>query len=378
MKMFVHLFVYKIKMMLNDKTGTFWMIFYPLIMSLFFFVSFGTDGNNAEGYDFKEIPVAISGAAEGENHFMTAAEQSGLFTITVTDYDNAKQLLAEGKIRAILILSEEKISVELAGSGLSESIVRIFADTYSQMNSTVMNVVKINPEILTSGKIEELVSSERSFTADVPLKNTGNLSLYYFSLIGMTAIMCCTLAVSNIDAIQANQCAVAARTAVSPAVKMTIFAAHSLATMIFHYSSLMLSIFFMKYILGVNFGEGTLGYIAIICAAAVFFGVMLGSMVSVIIKKKQTVKTSALIAFSITSSFFAGMMNVNISYEIAKVFPAIKQINPVSLVSDGLYSLYYYESHELLHNNAFLLLAYGAAATVITVIVLRRQKYASI
>ena len=375
MKLFIHTFYYKIKMMLHDKTGTFWMIFYPLIMALLFYVSFGTEGNNGMGYDFDPNPVSVTGSNEA---FLTAAEESELFVITFADADEAEKLLAEGKITAAFLLTDGKLSVECRGNGFEESIVRIFADTYSQMVSTATNVAMKNPKLIMTGELEGLISRERSFTENVPLKNTGNLALYYFSLIGMTAVMCCTLSVSNIDAIQANQCTVAARTVMSPASRMIIFFSHSLATMLFHYSSLMLSIIFMKYVLGVNFGEGTLGYIALICAAGVFFGVMFGSLVCAAITKKQTIKNAVLIALSIIGAFFAGMMNVNIAHNAAKTFPLIKQINPVTLVADGLYSLYYYDTYDMLYKNIFLLTAYGVVATILTVIILRRQKYASI
>lgn len=65
-------------------------------------------------------------------------------------------------------------------------------------------------------------------------------------------------------------------------------------------------------------------------------------------------------------------------YIIDKNIPIINKINPASMITDGFYSLYYYDTLDRYFFNIVSLLIFASIAIVISYISLRRQKYDSI
>ena len=61
-------------------------------------------------------------------------------------------------------------------------------------------------------------------------------------------------------------------------------------------------------------------------------------------KKNEGMKMSILISVTMLLSFLSGMMVLKMKYIIAENVPILAKINPVNMVTDGLYSLYYYNT----------------------------------
>ena len=77
-------------------------------------------------------------------------------------------------------------------------------------------------------------------------------------------------------------------------------------------------------------------------------------------------------------SVLSGMMGVTLKYVIDKNIPIINLINPNNLITDGFYSLYYYESFNRYFRDIKYLLVFVVICMVISFISLRREKYDSI
>lgn len=73
--------------------------------------------------------------------------------------------------------------------------------------------------------------------------------------------------------------------------------------------------------------------------------------------------------------FLSGMMGITMKYVIDKNIPLINQLNPVNMITDGLYSLYYYNTFERYYHNLFALAIFALLMLGIAVYQLRRQKY---
>ena len=65
-------------------------------------------------------------------------------------------------------------------------------------------------------------------------------------------------------------------------------------------------------------------------------------------------------------------------YIIDKNIPIINKLNPANMITDGLYSLYYYETLDRYIFNVVSLLIFAFTLIVVSYISLRRQKYDSI
>ncbi|MGN1297138.1 MAG: hypothetical protein ACI4VH_01705 [Clostridia bacterium] len=65
-------------------------------------------------------------------------------------------------------------------------------------------------------------------------------------------------------------------------------------------------------------------------------------------------------------------------YIIDKNIPIINKVNPASMITDGFYSLYYYDTLDRYFFNIASLLIFAFIMILISYFSLRRQKYDSI
>ena len=77
-------------------------------------------------------------------------------------------------------------------------------------------------------------------------------------------------------------------------------------------------------------------------------------------------------------SFLSGMMGVTLKYIIDKNIPIINKINPVNMITDGFYSLYYYNTLNRYYFNLVSLLIFAIIFIIISIFNLRRKQYDSI
>jgi ABC-2 type transport system permease protein len=89
-------------------------------------------------------------------------------------------------------------------------------------------------------------------------------------------------------------------------------------------------------------------------------------------------KIGIVISITMLGSFFSGMMGITMKYIIDTNVPIINSINPASMITDGLYSLYYYDTLNRFWLDVSGLIIFSAIMVILSWISLRRQKYDSI
>ncbi len=72
------------------------------------------------------------------------------------------------------------------------------------------------------------------------------------------------------------------------------------------------------------------------------------------------------------------MMSVGVKDMINENAPFINYINPVALIMDGLYSLYYYDDYNIYYTSIIFLLIFSFVMMVLSYLFIRRKKYDSI
>ena len=92
----------------------------------------------------------------------------------------------------------------------------------------------------------------------------------------------------------------------------------------------------------------------------------------------DNVKTGIIIAITMLGCFLSGMMGITMKYIIDKNIPIINKLNPASMITDGFYSLYYYDTLDRYIFDIGSLLIFAFVLIAISYISLRRQKYDSI
>ena len=77
-------------------------------------------------------------------------------------------------------------------------------------------------------------------------------------------------------------------------------------------------------------------------------------------------------------SVLSGMMGVTLKYVIDKNIPIINLINPNNLITDGFYSLYYFDTLDRYFRDIIYLLIFTLICLIFSFFSLRREKYDSI
>jgi len=371
--MFFHIFKYKLKELLKQKQGTFWTLFFPIILSTLFYFAFGNLANNEQ---MVKVKVAVISNQITDSNFLNAMNDSNLFNITETSEDEAKELLKNDEIKAY-VSEKDGLNMTVKATGLQVSILNTFLNEYSQVNSTISTIYKINPQGVTQEFLGSLSKDESYITkAPVSASNDTNV-VYFYALLAMTCLMSATYGAYCIIGIQANQSDNAVRQSVAPTHKMKIFLASLSANIFTQFVAILIVLGYISYILKVDFGN-SMGYVVILCLVSSLTGITFGTAVSAVIKVKEGVKIAIITSFIMVCCFLAGMMSTYVKYIVQTKFPPISYINPANLITDGFLSLYYYNSHTQYFTSLGILSAMTVIFSLITYLVLRRQKYASI
>lgn len=371
--MFFNLFKYNLKLRFTDKISAFWSIFFPIILATFFNMAFS---NVLSGEKFEKIDIAVVNYTAESKVFENALEESDLFNITLSDKENAVLLVEAGKITGYIDLAGTP-QVFVASNGMKQSIIKEFVDIYLQREASLTNVVNMNPEILNSSYFKNL-DLGKVYTKNVNINTSTDISvIYFYSLIAMSCILGCTYGSEDIIKIQGNQSPLAARANISPCNKFKLFFPAICSTLIFTFTGVLLVIFYIQKVLKVSFGN-SFGYVLLISFVGTIAGITLGTMLSALVNKKQSVKEAILISITMLCSFLSGMMALQVKYYAEKYVPFIGKINPVNLITDGLYSLYYYDDLSRYFTNLGILAALSVIFSIVTYLVLRRQNYASL
>ena len=371
--MFFHIYKYQLKLKFKDKLSTFWSLAFPVILSILFNLAFS---NMLEGEEFKKIDIAIVSEFKESTNFHKALLNSDLFNVQRVTRNEADSLLSSNKIAGYIDEGDE-ISITLSESGINQSILKEFVDTYEQRSSTIENIVETTPQILQSNFLKEMTSM-KVYTTEKPLNDSTNIAvIYFYTLIAMVSLLGANFGSDDIINIQANQSPRAARINVAPGNKLKVFMPSLCATMTYHFSIVFIYIIFINKVLKIDFGS-SLGPVILLAFVSCFTGIAMGTMLSALINKKQSIKTAVILVITMVGSFLSGMMAVQVKYLVQKYVPFISYINPANLITDGLYSLYYYDTFNRYFLNLGILSILGVIFIIITYIVLRRQQYASI
>lgn len=384
--MFRHLFISNVKMLLRTREVVFWAFLYPLVMAALFHFAFG---NLDKADAFSPVSVAIAAqeditgspfytALDSVSDISRESKEGDLFrNVSQVSAAQAKEMLQKGDIQAYFdFKSDQDISLVVGGSGISQTIAKSFVDTYLQMSATVHTLLAENPAnaqaILTD------IGSRAVYLAEQqdPNRPMSTTVIYFYALLAMTCLMGSTVAVDEVIKIQANMSARAARVNVAPVPKFRMFLCNISAVLLFEILVSLVVVAFLMFALDVDFGP-RVGYVALTCALGAVSGVFLGTAISVGFKS-EGLKYGIAIGGTIFASFLSGMMWPGMKYVVQTYLPPLAYLNPANLISDALYSLYYYGSLGRYATNMYILLALSAALCTATCLVLRRQSYASI
>ena len=378
--MFGHLYKYRLKSLPRMKEDIFWCLFFPIILCTCFFAAFS--GISDKTNNFHSIPTAV--VYEKENAIFKATldavsksdtQGEEFLNVTETDGTSAKSLLKDGKVDAIIYVGDE-ISMTVAKSGLNQTAVQSFLDEFEQKSSLISDIVRENPDKLVS--LIGNIFSSRTYISEKKLTDSpmDEMSVYYFSLIGMAALFGGFLGSSVARQMQPNITPEGMRKSTAPVKRHTMIAAEFLAAYTLQLISMAILLFYMICVLRINLGNEA-GYVALTCAAGSLVGIASGIFVGSL-PVKENVQIAIFLVYSLGSSFLSGLMVHPIKIWIEKSVPIINRINPATLIQDALYSLVIYNTHERFFTNIITLTVISVILCTLSYLMTRRKNYANL
>ena len=236
--------------------------------------------------------------------------------------------------------------------------------------------VSIDQEKIVDNILNKIKSEKVEFK-NISNSNLSYMQIEYYTLIAMACMYGGMLGLTAINNSLANMSSKGKRISVSPNKKSVIVLSSAIGSYIVSLVGLVLLLVFLKLILKVDFGNNAF-LVILLSLVGNLAGISLGVLIASIFRVSEGAKTGITIAITMFLSVLSGMMGVTLKYVIDKNIPVVNLINPNNLITDGFYSLYYYDTLSRYFRDISYLLIFIIICLTISFISLRREKYDSI
>lgn len=372
-----HILKYRFLNMIRNRAILFWTFIFPiLLMTLFGLVLRGSYMYT----EFDTIPIVIvdNTAWQKDEALKTVMKEakSGdepLFKVSVKTEGEAEKLLKNDKIDAYVICGET-YDLHVKTSGLNQTITQTFFDEYLQKSSMIQNMMMKGA---TMEQIQNMFTSTMDYVEENGNSSMDMTNVYFYTGLAMSAMFGGMWAITAINDIQADQTQKGARVSLAPISKATHLASSLLLNLVFVFATLVIQFAYIYFAFDVSFGTYT-PYMFLLLMVGDIAGSGLGVLVGTFHTKDPDAKVGLLSSITMLGSFLAGMMVIQLKWIIYHFAPIINYINPVSMITDGLYSIYYYGIGERFFMNLISLLIFSAVCYVIAYISLSKKQYKAV
>lgn len=390
--MFIHNLKYAIKTLFRDKMLIFWTFAFPIILGTFFNMAFSNIENSEK---LEIIDIAIVNNEEFKNNeiyketFKTLSDEKNedrLFNTQYVTEEKAKELLENDEISGYLILENELPKIIVTTSGINETILKTVTEEITQTSEIVKSIseseikkqmaagnYKINYEKIYKEIIEKTQKEEAKIT-NISNKNLSYTMIEFYTLIAMACLYGGILGMVAINQNLANMSNNGKRISVAPTSKGKVIFSSVIASYIAQIIGITLLFVYTIFVLKVDYGTN-LPLVILLGMVGSLAGLSMGLAVGTVLKANEGIKTGILISITMLGCFLSGMMGITMKYIIDKNVPIINKLNPASMITDGFYSLYYYDTLDRYFFNVTSLLIFAFVMIGISIFSLRRQKF---
>lgn len=391
--MFIHNLKYTIKTLFKNKVLIFWTFAFPIILGLFFNMAFSNIEKDEKLQVF-DIAVVNNNQFQKEKIYQEALKklshgEDKLFNIKYVSQKKAAKLLNNSDIKGYIIFKNDKPEVVIKENGTYQTIIKFVVTEINQNKIMIENLSKkeVENEItngnfsITQEKIVDnilnKIKNEKIELQNISNSNLSYMQIEYYTLIAMACMYGGMLGLTAINNSLANMSSKGKRISVSPNKKSVIVLSSAIGSYIVSLVGLVLLLVFLKLILKVDFGDNAF-LVILLSMIGNLAGISLGVLIASIFRVSEGAKTGITIAITMFLSVLSGMMGVTLKYVIDKNIPVVNLINPNNLITDGFYSLYYYDTLSRYFRDISYLLIFIIICLTISFISLRREKYDSI
>ena len=394
--MFINNFKYSFKVLIRNKGLIFWTFAFPILLGLFFYLAF-SDIENKE--TFKQIDIAVIENKEFQNdEFYKEAikelsdknNSSRIFNTKYVSKKDAEEKLKDKKISGYLEFTNDNVNITVNSSGVNETIIKYVVSELKSDKKIMNDLVRREVIKLQNNSYDKIINYEEIYNNAIKIINEDNVKLNnisnknlsytmieYYTLIAMACLYGSMLSMYITNFKLANMNSVGKRTSVSPTSKTKLLLSSLLSSYLVQLIGLTLLFIFTIFVIKVDYGNNLLLVISLSLVGSLS-GLTLGVFVASKFKVSEGSKIGILISVIMLGSFLSGMMGITMKYVIDKNIPIINKLNPVNMITDGLYSLYYYNTLDRYYFNIISLVIFSIIMMILSINSLRRQKYDSI
>jgi ABC-2 type transport system permease protein len=216
-----------------------------------------------------------------------------------------------------------------------------------------------------------------TYVKDVSNKNMTVINTFFYTLIGMQALYSYIWGMRVMYMYEANLSTQGKRNSISPTNKRISILASMFSAWALSILSSLIGIGFIIFILDINIGSKVIPILSLLLLGTLT-GVSFGSFIAVSNRQSVGVKNGIGIGITMFWSFLAGMMASSIKILIERNIPILNKLNPVALITDALYSLYYYNTYDRFFGNIIYLSLVTLIFVLGTIFFMRGKKYESL
>lgn len=393
--MFIHNFKYSLKTLCRNKMLIFWTFAFPIILAVFFNLAFS---NIVETEKFDAIDIAIIKNKDFENNaaykmvfneLSDEKSENHMFNTKYVTEEEAMNLLKNDEIVGFMKLDGDTPKVTFIKNGTNQTIFKYVVEEIAQKTNMIENIsqheitsamMSGNVNVDTSEivqKVYQMVQQDGVKLKNISNKNLNYMMIEFYTLIAMTCLYGGAFGLVAVNQNLANMTNQGKRISVSPIPKIKLVLASICAGYLVQLVGLALLFAFTIFALKVDYGSNV-GLVILLAMVGSFAGLSMGVALASAVKASENTKSGLLIAFTMLGCFLSGMMGVTLKYVIDKNVPIVNKLNPASMITDGFYSLYYYDTLDRYYSNIAGLLIFAFVLIAISIFSIRRQKYDSI
>ncbi len=392
--MFVHNLKYSLKTLFKNKMLIFWTFAFPIILGTLFKLAFSNIESN-EKLDIINIAIVDNEEFNDNEMYKEAYEtlsdennEDRLFNTKYVTEEEAIDLLQKEEIEGYIIFDETP-KIVVVSSGIDETVIKYVTEEITQSAKIAEEVVtlKVSEQIVQGNynidydklykDVLDIVQGQEANIKDISRSNLSYTMIEFYTLIAMACLYSGMLGMVSMNQILPNVSNNGKRVAISPASKGKLVLSSVIASYITQIIGVAILFVYTIFVLKVDFGNN-LGLVILLALIGSLAGLALGIFLSSVVKANENIKMGTLLTVTMFGCFLSGMMGITMKYIVDKNMPIINKINPASMITDGFYSLYYYDTLDRYYFNVISLLIFSAILVGISFISLRRQKYDSI
>ena len=393
--MFIHNLKYTIKTLFRNKILIFWTFAFPIILGIFFNMAF----SNIESDEvLKVFDIAVVDNDDFKSQYIykealkelsSNDNEDKLFNIDYVDEKKADTLLDDSDIEGYIVFKNDEPQVVIKENGTYHTIIK-FAVNEIRQNKAILeeltpkaveNEVKAGNSSFDVNKIVESILSkindEKVNMVDTSSSNLSYMQIEFYTLIAMACMYSGMLGLTAINNCLANMSSKGKRISVSPNRKSIVVLSSAIGAYFVSIVGIAILLLFLKFAIKVDFGDNAPLVIALSLVGSMA-GISLGIFIASVFRVSEGAKTGITIAITMFCSVLSGMMGVSLKYVIDKNVPIVNLINPNNLITDGFYSLYYYDTLDRYFRDIRYLIYFIVITLFISFISLRREQYDSI